>query len=146
MDQDKSSWSNQSTCREHPVLSGAAEGSTRYPGERKQTVVRDGKKIKAEEKHLWTEVRLIPGPCEARTILEKLHPQVFEAYDKQGEKANELQEFITQSFMMDIKAMKFTDHMKLCGSIFEYRFRFYKYLLFFMVGYLLFDLYIKIYG
>jgi len=93
---------------------------------RKHEVERDGKKIMAEEKHLWDELYILGEDSEAGKILKKSHPEVFEALKENNESSKKLQEFISMGFAIDIKAMKFTDYVKLIGSLFEYKFRWYK--------------------
>ena len=112
-------------------------------GENKHPVVREGKKVMCEEKHLWTEVMHFGVNCEAGEILSKIYPEVFEAYEKQNKKANEIQEFILKNFMVDFKQMTFTDHLKLITGMFDYRFDKYKILIFISLAYIIIDFYLS---
>ena len=111
-------------------------------GEKKHEVTRGGKKVMAEEKHLWTEVMHLGVDCEAGKILAKKHPEVFKAYKKQGENASKMQEFILKNFMVDFKQMKFTDHIKLITGMFDYRFDNYKILILISLSYIIIDFYL----
>ena len=72
-------------------------------GHRKHPVERGGVKSEVPESALWEEVfQLNPKvAAEATTILNKEHPEVFEAFNKQNKAAEELKAFSVRELGVD---------------------------------------------
>lgn len=86
-------------------------------GHRKHKFTREGKEVEITEKTLWNEVwYLIP---ETTKFMRGLHPEVFEAYDKQDAAANELKKFCLLEMGFDFTAMTIGDYLKMTEGLFN---------------------------
>ncbi|MCX6785935.1 MAG: hypothetical protein NTZ18_03745 [Candidatus Komeilibacteria bacterium] len=81
---------------------------------------REGRPIKLKEKILWDEVFVLGEDSDAGKTLKRKYKDVFDAFRKQGEKANELQAYIMRNFGIDYKKMKFSDYIKLIRGLIQF--------------------------
>jgi len=82
-------------------------------------LMRDGKEIEVTEKILWDEVFYLGENSEAGNILKKEHPQVFDLYKKQNEKADELRKFCITELGVDYTRMTIAEHIKIIEGMFK---------------------------
>ena len=82
-------------------------------------LIRDGKEIEVTEKILWDEVFYLGENSEAGNILKKEHPQVFDLYKKQNEKADELRKFCITELGVDYTRMTIAEHIKIIEGMFK---------------------------
>jgi len=80
---------------------------------KKHKLLRDGKEIEITEKILWDEVYYIGPASQAGQILTKEHPEVFEAFKKQEEIADELKKYCITELGVDYTAMTLSGYIKL---------------------------------
>lgn len=90
-------------------------------GNRTHELEREGKIIKLTEKVMWEEVFYIGPASQSGQILRKYHPKVFEAYEDQDAKAEELKRFTIVTFDVDYTQMTISDYIHLTEGIFEYK-------------------------
>lgn len=88
--------------------------------DKKHKVMREGKEIEVTEKILWDEVFYIGPASDAGKILQKEHPEVFEAYRKQDQAANELKKFTITELGIDYTQMTLSDYLKLTEGVYDY--------------------------
>jgi len=88
-------------------------------GHVKQKLERDGKEIEVTEKVLWDEVYYLGFQCQAGKILDKLHPEVLEAYRKQDVMADELKKFTIIEFGIDFTQLTISDYLKMTEGLFN---------------------------
>lgn len=82
-------------------------------------LTREGKEIELTEKVLWDEVFYIGPASQAGQILEKVHPEVFEAYRKQDQLAEDLKKYCITELGIDYTQMKLSDYLKMTEGMFE---------------------------
>lgn len=82
---------------------------------------REGKKVSVKEKVLWKEVLELGASSEAGKVLKEKYKEVFDSFERQGEKAIVLHKFVLQNFGMDFYSMKFSDYLMLIEKIVDYR-------------------------
>jgi hypothetical protein len=82
-------------------------------------LVREGKEIELTEKVLWDEVFYLGVNCEAGKLLQKEHPEVFEAYKKQDETANTLKKFCVTELGVDYTKLTLSDYLKITEGLFS---------------------------
>ena len=84
-------------------------------GHKKHKVTRGGKTHEVPESALWEEVFQLnlAGAKEATTILNKEHPEVFEAFKKQNEAADELKAFSMRELGVDHTRMTLSAYIQI---------------------------------
>ena len=83
-------------------------------GEKVHKFKRDGKKVQVPESALWTEIwNLNERAVDAHEILGKEHPEVFEAFNKQKEIANELKAFTVLELGVDHASMTISNYIQI---------------------------------
>lgn len=85
----------------------------------KHKVKREGKEVELTEKVLWDEVFYLGTQCEAGAILEKTHPEVFDAYKKQDSTAHELRKYAITELGLDYTQLTLSDYLRATESLFE---------------------------
>lgn len=88
-------------------------------GTKKHKLIREGKEIELTEKILWEEVFYIGPASQAGQILKKDHPEVFDAYAKQEEFAEELRKFCILEFGVDYTALTLSDYLRLTERLID---------------------------
>lgn len=84
-------------------------------------IERGGNLIKVREKDLWEEIFQLGRKCQAGEVLNAQHPEVFEAYDKEAEKALELKQYLIAEFGIDYQKIKVSDIFKLVEAVVDYK-------------------------
>lgn len=74
---------------------------------------KDGKVTKIKELLLWDEVRILGGETEAYEFLKAKYPDAFEASEKVGAKANEIDIFTLKELGVHADRMTVRDILKL---------------------------------
>jgi len=90
-------------------------------GHKKHKFERDGQEVELTENILWQEVWHLGKDCQAGKILQKEHPELFEAYEKQNKYAEELQTFAMVNFGMDYKKMTLANYVSLINSLIDFK-------------------------
>lgn len=86
---------------------------------RTHKITRNGKEIELTEKVLWDEVFYLGVACEAAQILKPIHPEVFEAFAKQDEKAKEIKKFSVTELGLDYEALTLSDYLRMTEGLFK---------------------------
>lgn len=86
-------------------------------GHVKHKLTRQGKEVEIKEKTLWDEVFYLGVQSDAGKVLERAHPEVFEAYKRQNETADELKKFCIVEFGLDYTQMTLSGYMKMTESL-----------------------------
>lgn len=87
-------------------------------GDKEHTFERDGDEITITEKTMWQEVYSTGSTnIDSAEILKEEHPEVFEAYEKQAEIAQELQDHCQEAFGVDYRRMRLSDYIKIVEDI-----------------------------
>lgn len=80
---------------------------------------RKGQEVEIDEKTLWEEVYHLGFNCDAGKELEKAHPEVFEAFRKQDQLADELWKFGIEELGVNYRAMTLSDYLKMTEGLFK---------------------------
>lgn len=103
------------------IASEQKKTATARTGDRKHKVKRpDGSMSTLTENIMWEEVYLLGENSESGKILTKRYPEVFEAFAKQQQNADELKKFCMLEFGIDYTRMTISDYLKLTEAMFEY--------------------------
>jgi hypothetical protein len=82
-------------------------------------LTRDGKEVELTEKVLWDEVFYLGPACESGTVLKREHPEVFEAYKRQDDTANELKRFCIVELGIDYTQLTLSDYLRATEGMFD---------------------------
>lgn len=85
----------------------------------KHKMDREGKEIEITEKVMWDEVFYIGPECQSGKILKELHPEVFAAYGRQEECAEELKKFCILELGVDYTALTISDYLTMTEQLFD---------------------------
>lgn len=84
-------------------------------------ITRAGNEIDINEATLWQELYYTGIESEAGEILKGLYPDIFSKLDENHKLGNDLQSFIVNSFGIDPKGIKFSDHVRLIDAMVSFR-------------------------
>lgn len=82
-------------------------------------VMREGQEVELTEKVLWDEVFLMGLGCEAGQKLREVHPEVFEAFEKQDKMAEEMKVYTIREFGINFTQMSISDYLKMSEGLFK---------------------------
>lgn len=77
--------------------------------------------IKIKERVLWEETFQLGKNSQAALKLKELHPEVFEAYSKQEELAEEIKKFMIAEFGIDYQAIRISDILRLIEAVVDFK-------------------------
>ena len=81
---------------------------------------RENKKVKATEKELWEEIRILGAKCQAGEIMAKKYPELFKIVEKREKKNTELHNFVAKEFNFDFQQMTIGNYLKLTRAVVAY--------------------------
>jgi hypothetical protein len=82
-------------------------------------LTREGKEVEIKEKTLWDEVFYLGTASQAGQILEKAHPEVFEAYKEQDRLAQDLKKYGITEMGFDPTQMTLANYLDMTESLFK---------------------------
>lgn len=83
-------------------------------------IIRNGKEIELSESALWQEV-YYNAPTDAREVLEKKYPEVFDISDKANAKTKEIVEYSVKELGFNPEQLTFSALIELVEGIVDYK-------------------------
>lgn len=84
-------------------------------------VKRGDSEVMIPEASLWDEVWRLGKDCQAGKILQEEYPEVFDVYNKQGEKAQEIDDYFAKEFGFNFSQITPSRLIDMVEAIIDYK-------------------------